>query len=75
MSYELWSLTSRNLMHSFDSEVEAVETARTYLAAGDLSPTSLAIVSYDDDDAPLASVSGAELAALVRGYELGRRSA
>ncbi len=75
MSYELWSLTSRNLMHSFDTEVDAIETARMYLAAGDLSPASLAIVTYDEQDSPIASVSGTELAALVHGFELGRRSA
>jgi len=75
MSYELWSHTSRNLMHSFETEIEAIETARTCLAAGDVSTGSLAIVAYNEDDIPASSVSVAELAALVHDFELGRRSA
>ena len=77
MSYELWSLTSRNLMHSFETQAEAVETARVYLDAGDIRSSELAIVVYDDDDIPSNSVSGADLDALVqdRGGSPGRRSA
>ena len=68
MSYELWSLTSRNLMYSFETQAEAVETARVYLDAGDLRPSELAIVIYDDDDIPSGSISGTDLDALVRGH-------
>ncbi len=77
MSYELWSLTSRNLMHSFETEAEAVETARAYLEDGALQASELAIVNYGDDDVPMGSVSGSELDALVRSQtaEPGRRSA
>lgn len=77
MSYELWSLTTRNLMHSFETEDEAVETARLYVEAGDLQPSELAIVVYGDDGVPAGSVSGEELAVLVRGRHpgTGRRSA
>jgi len=77
MSYELWSLTSRNLMHSFDTQVEAVETVRTYLDDNALQASDLAIVTYGDDDIPTGSISGSELAALVDGHraEHGRRTA
>jgi hypothetical protein len=77
MSYELWSLTSRNLMHDFDTEAEAVETARLYLEDGSIAPSELAIVTYDDDDVPSSSVSGAELIALIHAHraEPDRRSA
>jgi hypothetical protein len=79
MSYELWSLTSRNLMHSFETKDEAVETVRLYLEDGALKSSELAIVTYDDDDVdvPSGSLTGSELVAFADGHrsDHGRRTA
>jgi len=61
MSCEVWSLTSRELMHSFGSRAEAVLTLRQHLDAGDCSLDELAIVMYDASDVPSGSVSGMDL--------------
>jgi hypothetical protein len=65
MSCELWSLTSRNLMHSFESRDEAVLTVRLYLEAGGLTAKDLASVVYDANGIPSGSVTGPDLVSLV----------
>ena len=35
MMYELWHLTSRNLLEDFDTEAEALDAVREYVAAND----------------------------------------
>ncbi len=73
MWYELWSLTSRNLMHDFEAEAEAVAAVRDYLADGALTPDELGLVEYDDDGKPTRSITGQELAAFVSGPYLERQ--
>ena len=35
MMYELWHLTSRNLLEDFETEAEALDAVREYIAAND----------------------------------------
>ncbi len=67
MWYELWSLTSRNLMHDFESEAEATAAVRDYLDDGTLTLDELALVVYDDEGAPSRSITGPELLSLAYG--------
>lgn len=73
MWYELWSLTSRNMMHDFESQDEALAAVRDYLAEGRLAPDQLGLVVYDDDGSPSRSITGSELAAIASGADLKRR--
>ncbi len=77
MWYELWSLTSRNLMHDFESEAEATAAVRDYLDDGALTHDELALVVYDDAGTPTRSVTGPELTTLAYGAsaERSRRTA
>ena len=36
MMYELWHLTSRNLLEDFETETEALDAVREYVAANDV---------------------------------------
>ena len=65
MWYELWSLSSRNLMHDFESLAEAVIAVRDYLADGALTSDQLGLVEYDGGGSPTRSITGPELAALA----------
>jgi hypothetical protein len=66
MTYQLWDMVSRNLIDEFDVEGEALEAARTYLTPDeDGVSVEVALVVYDDGDAPTRSIHGAELLALV----------
>ena len=77
MWYELWSLTSRNLMHDFENEAEATAAVRDYLGDGTLTHDELALVVYDDAGAPTQSITGQELTTLAygAGTERSRRTA
>ena len=77
MWYELWSLASRNLMHDYEAEAEAVAAVRDYLGDGSLTHDELALVVYDDQGAPTKSITGPELTSLAygAGAERSRRTA
>jgi hypothetical protein len=67
MWYELWDVASGNLITDFDSEAEAVKSARAYLTADASGPAvDVSLVIYDDDDQPLQALEGAALAAWVK---------
>lgn len=73
MWYELWNLTSGNLMHDFERAAEAMATVRDYLAEGAVSPEALGLVVYDNTGRPTRSITGRELAAFVSGADIQRR--
>jgi len=77
MWYELWSLSSRNLMHDFETESEALAAVRDYLADGGINHDEIALVVYDAQDSPDQSVTGSALTALAFGVgaEPSRRTA
>jgi hypothetical protein len=63
--YELWSDESRNLLHEFDSEMEALDAAREYLTPDQSGRVvGVTLVVYDDNR-PVRSVHGAALAELI----------
>jgi hypothetical protein len=63
MWYELWDVASGNLITDFDSEPEAVETARAYLQADETGPAvDVSLIVYDDQDRPVRSLEGDALA-------------
>ncbi len=65
MWYELWSDDSRNLLHEFDAEEEALDAARAYLTPDRSGrAVDVTLVVYDDDR-PVRSVHGAALAELI----------
>ena len=62
MWYELWDITSGNLITDFDSESEAVEAARAYVTPNDDGPAvDVSLIVYDDEDRPVRSLEGAAL--------------
>jgi hypothetical protein len=63
MWYELWDVASGNLITDFDSESEAVETARAYLQSDEAGPAvDVSLIVYDDQDRPVRSLEGDALA-------------
>ena len=71
---ELWSMTSRNLMHDFESEEEAAVAVREYLADGAVSSGELGIVVYDDNGSPARSITDHKLTAFASSAGVHRRS-
>lgn len=67
MWYELWDVASGNLITDFDTEGEAVEAARAYITADTAGPAvDVSLIVYDDEDRPVRSLEGDELAAWLR---------
>jgi len=63
MWYELWDVASGNLITDFDSEAEAVETARAYIKADETGPAvDVSLIVYDEQDRPVQSLEGDALA-------------
>jgi hypothetical protein len=59
MWYELWDVASGNLIIDFDSESEAIETARAYLTTDENGPAvDISLIVYDDEDRPVRSLEG-----------------
>lgn len=81
MMYELWHLASRNLLEDFETEAEALDAVREYIAANDagmLSELSLSAVPTSASEAGRAlppTLAGEALAERVqlsqRGHESG----
>ena len=71
MWYELWDVASGNLITDFDSEAEAVEAARAYIASDETRPAvDVSLIVYDDENRPVRSLEGDALAAWIgRDYE------
>ena len=68
MWYELWDVASGNLITDFDSEAEAVEAARAYIASNESGPAvDVSLIVYDDDDRPIHSLEGESLVAWIGG--------
>ena len=70
MTYELWHLTSRNLLEDFETEAEALDAVREYVAANDmgmLRELSLSAVPTS------ASEAGRALPPMLAGQALAER--
>jgi hypothetical protein len=81
MMYELWHLTSRNLLEDFETEAEALDAVREYVAANDagiLRELSLSAVPTSASEAGRAlppTLAGQALAERVGLSQWGRESA
>ena len=68
MRYELWHIESANLMDDFETDAEALDVARAYLAPDKNGAIiDVALVVYDDAAQAPLSLHGADLASLVVG--------
>ena len=67
--YELWDKTSRNLLGSYGTELEAIALAASIVAENPRSIDRLTLdwADDDDDDAGGLVAEGAQLAGLIRG--------
>ena len=59
MTYELWDLTSRNLIDWFDNRAEALTAVRAYLDAGEADLVMLLV--SDTEGQPAGTYTGREL--------------
>jgi hypothetical protein len=63
MWYELWGVTSGNLITDFDTEADAVEAARAYITQDESGPAvDVSLIVYDDQDRPIQSLEDDALA-------------
>jgi hypothetical protein len=67
MRYELWDLTSRNLLDDFDTESEALKAVRDLLAINEPNMAGELMLVWRDGDAGGTVAEGAELAARAIG--------
>jgi hypothetical protein len=66
MAYQLWDLATRNLIDEFDVEQDALQAARAYLTPDDSGVMiEVALVLLSEDETPVRSIHGDELARLV----------
>jgi hypothetical protein len=73
MWHELWDTESRNLLYSFESELEALEAARELIALNPGSyPGALALSAVDTDGRMTTLALGEALAARLRLAEAER---
>ena len=80
MMYELWHLTSRNLLEDFETEAEALDAVREYVAANDagmlweLSVSAVPTSACEAGRALPPTLAGQALAARVRMSRRGHES-
>jgi hypothetical protein len=67
MSYELWDTETRNIVETFESEVDALDAVRQLIAVNrSVYPDALALVHEDDDGDTTLIARGAALEARSR---------
>ena len=74
MWYELWSVSSGNLIADFDAEADAIEATRAYLTPSATGPAAdVSLVVYEDNQ-PARALEGDDLASWAGLTDDTRRS-